>query len=94
MFIIKVSKDFEENLKDIIKNRKSIIPKIKEIKNALKQYWISKSIYEKYNTKKLIKNYYRIKFPPYRIILKFENWIVYLENIFKRKWNNDYKKYN
>ena len=91
---VKYTRDFLDNLKELLWNNNSLSTKVEKIINNFKLYWFSIEIFRLYNLKKLNEYYFRLKIIPYRIILKKEKDIIIFDNIFKREWKIYYKNYN
>lgn len=90
---LKFTKDFLNNLENILKANNSLWVKIETIISDFERNWLKIKNFEKYDLKKLNISFYRLKIIPYRIILKKEWNFLIFDNIFKRKWKSDYKKY-
>jgi mRNA-degrading endonuclease RelE of RelBE toxin-antitoxin system len=75
-------------------SKESLAKQVYDLKVFFEINWFSYKVFENYNIIQIKKDYFRVKFIPYRVILKIiDNEIIFLD-LFKRKWKNDYKKYN
>ena len=92
--IITSTKDFEKSLKLIKKTRKSIIVKIWEFYDYIYENWLDNNIYNRFDIKSLWDWYFRVKFIPFRIIIRHEKNKIIFKKLFKRKWKWDYRQFN
>lgn len=91
---ILISQEFNEEYMEIVRTYASLKKKVIGLRDHLKEFWISFQIFQHYDCKPLTSWYFRVKFPPYRIIIKVEKDCIKLEKIFKRKGKDDYKRFS
>lgn len=96
MITIRFEKHFLKQLNEILQNKKSFGRVVQQLINQLKQHAIGPETAKWYDIKKLSPQRYRIKIPPHRIILYYEETTkqIIFDAIFKRKGDNDYKQRN
>lgn len=88
-----LTQEFKNNFLIYSRQKKSLVKKIKELKSEIELNWFNLSIFERYDVKSLGWGFFRIRFIPFRLVLKIENERVVFFDFFKRKWWSDYKKY-
>ncbi len=94
MLKVTFTKEFLKNLELYSLSKESLAKQVYDLKVFFEINWFSYKVFENYNIIQIKKDYFRVKFIPYRVILKIiDNEIIFLD-LFKRKWKNDYKKYN
>ncbi len=94
MYNIKVSKRFLDSLQHLIKQRTWLEKKILQLRDDLQQYGFIPHVFDIYDIKQIKQWRRRVKFIPFRVIIRiWEDETIYLEEIFKRKGNSDYKKF-
>jgi len=87
---IVVSPKFLKEYEDIVNNYPFIARKVISFKNDCRVFWFSHALFTKYDIKWLWEGFFRIKFPPLRIIVFVNDTVIAFEKIFKRKWHSDY----
>lgn len=90
---ISASKEFIEEYEEILRTRKSIREKVQEMHIYLENQGIDSNISKSFDFQPLPNNYFRFKFPPFRVIIKETEDMYIFKKIFKRKGQWDYKGY-
>lgn len=91
---IRFTKKFLYNLELYWNSKKSLVKQIYELRKFFEINWFAIELFKNYNVVPIWKDFFRVKFIPYRVILKVADDEIVFIDLFKRKWKSDYKKYN
>ena len=87
MIEINYSDDFLENFELYWTTRKSLTKHIFSFSEYIEKRWFNMKVFNYFNIKSIWNKYFRVKFIPYRLIIKvIDSDNIDFIDLFKRKW--------